>query len=38
MITNDKQIGAVLLQQLNNAFSYLKESTIKWEKFIVYLY
>ena len=29
MITNDKQIGAVLLQQLNNAFYYLKEGTIK---------
>lgn len=29
MITNDKQIGAVLLQQLNNAFSCLKEGTIK---------
>lgn len=29
MITNDKQIGVVLLQQLNNAFSYLKEGTIK---------
>lgn len=29
MITNDKQIGVVLLQQLNNTFSYLKEGTIK---------
>lgn len=29
MITNNKQDGAVLLQQLNNTFSYLKEGTIK---------
>ena len=29
MITNNKQVGAVLLQQLNNTFSYLKEGTIK---------
>ena len=38
MTTNNKQVGAVLLQQINNTFSYLKEGTIKWEKFIVYLY
>lgn len=29
MVTNNKQTGAVLLQQLNNTFSYLKEGTIK---------
>ena len=29
MITNNKQVGAVLLQQINNTFSYLKEGTIK---------
>lgn len=29
MTTNNKQVGAVLLQQINNTFSYLKEGTIK---------
>ena len=29
MTTNNKQVGVVLLQQINNTFSYLKEGTIK---------